>query len=176
MLQQDKKAKAFFLKLNDFCFYRNNENNRRNEVADLFSVSVVLYDRACPVCRVEMERLKRRDRHERLVLLDISSPVFNEQTWGISHADASGALHVLTPGNKWLVGMSAIRHVYHQVGLGWMMAPSAWPVIAPLADRLYRYIAPNRYAISRWLGFASTSPTCTDSVCAGASIRKGDES
>jgi len=176
MLRQYRLAKGFFLKSYDFCFYRNNENNRQDEMADLFSVSVVLYDHACPVCRVEMERLKRRDRQERLVLLDISSPAFNEQTWGISHADASAALHVLTPTNEWLVGMPAIRHVYQRVGLGWMMAPSGWSVISPLADRLYRYIAPNRYAISRWLGLASSSTPCTDSVCTSAKLKQGDPS
>jgi predicted DCC family thiol-disulfide oxidoreductase YuxK len=176
MLRQYKLAKGFFLKSYDFCFYRNNENNRQDDAADIFSVSVVLYDYACPVCRVEMERLKRRDRHERLVLLDINSPAFNEQTWGVTHAQASAALHVLTPDNEWLVGVPAIHHVYQQVGLGWLMAPTRWPVVASIADRFYRYIAPNRYAISRWLGLASTSVPCTDSVCTSAKHKQGEQS
>ena len=37
----------------------------------------LLYDRACPVCRVEMEQLARRDVLGRLVLVDISDPGFD---------------------------------------------------------------------------------------------------
>lgn len=174
MLSQSKLAKGFFLKTYDFCLYRNNENKRQEKGADIFAVSVVLYDRACPVCRIEMERLKGRDKQERLVLLDINSPAFNEQSWGVSHAEASAALHVFTADNEWLVGMAAIHHVYRQVGLGWLMAPTRWPIVAPIADRFYQYFAKNRYVFSRGLGFKTTSDVCTDAVCSVDKTSRGE--
>ena len=174
MLRQYKLAKGFFLKTYNFCFYRNNENKRHGNDADIFAVSVVLYDRACPVCRIEMERLKARDKHERLVLLDISSPAFSEQSWGVSHAEASAALHVFTVDNQWLIGMAAIHHVYRQVGLGWLMAPTRWPIVAPIADRFYLYFARNRYVFSRGLGFKSAPDVCTDEVCNVDKINRGE--
>jgi len=115
-----------------------------------------------------MQRLKRQDRYARLVLIDINSAAFSEQTWGVSRAQAARALHVLTPDNNWLVGMPAIRHIYEQVGLGWLLAITRWPVISSVADLAYRTIAPNRQLISRWLGLQSSSTTCADAVCTHA--------
>jgi predicted DCC family thiol-disulfide oxidoreductase YuxK len=163
----------FFLKPGNFSFYRNYKNYRQYSAADIFAVSVVLYDHACPLCRTEMQRLKRRDKYARLVLIDIDSPAFNEQTWGVSRSQAGRALHVLTPDDEWLVGMSAIRHVYQQVGLGWLLAITQWPLLSSVADLAYRYIAPNRQVISRWLGLETTSSPCAETVCRYTNNDKG---
>ncbi len=162
-----------FLKLVNFCFYRNNENKRQSNEPDLLSRSIVLYDHACPLCRAEMQRLKALDHDAKLILLDINSPDFNEDSWGVSRSAASTALHVFTPNDDWLIGMPAIRHVYTQVGLGWLMAPTGWPLVSPLADLAYRYFAPNRFVISRWLGMGRTSVTCSDDVCTNAHYKQG---
>lgn len=162
-----------FLKLIDFCFDRNNGNNRQPHEPDLFTSSVVLYDHACPLCRAEMQRLKALDHDAKLILLDINSPEFSEAIWGVSREEASAALHVFTPDAKWLIGMPAIRHVYAQVGLGWLMAPTAWPLLSPLADLAYRYIAPNRFVISRWLGLGRAPETCSDDVCSNTAKQQG---
>ena len=162
-----------FLKTLNFSLYRNYANNRSERQADLFNVTVVLYDRACPICRAEMQRLKRHDKYARLVLIDIDSPAFNERTWGVTREQASQALHVLTPDDTWLIGMAAIRHVYERVGLGWLLVITRWPLISTLADTAYRYIAPNRYAISRWLGLGSESSRCADAACNVNEYKRG---
>ena len=164
-----------FLKLINFCFYRNNENERQSNKSDTQIQSIVLYDHACPLCRAEMQRLKALDRNAKLVLLDINSSEFNEDTWGVSRSAASAALHVFTPRDNWLIGMPAIRHVYAQVGLGWLMAPTGWPLVSPLADLAYRYFAPNRFVISRWLGMGQASESCSDNVCTNAHNQQGVE-
>ena len=162
-----------FLKLLNFCHYRNNENKPKADDPDTVSGSIVLYDHACPLCRAEMQRLKALDLNAKLMLLDINSPDFSEDTWGVSRSAASAALHVLTPNGDWLVGMPAIRHAYAQVGLGWLMAPSGWPLVSPIADLAYRYVAPNRFVISRWLGMGRASATCSDDVCTNAPNTQG---
>ena len=154
-----------FLKHIRFSLYRNQRIRLHEGEQSLFSSSIVLYDHACPLCRTEMLRLKQRDSHERLILLDINSDEFDEQVWGVSRAEASRALHVLTPQDRWLIGMPANRHVYARVGLGWLMAPSGWPLLSRLADVFYGYIAPNRLRVSRWLGLKTTSAVCRDEVC-----------
>jgi len=111
-----------------------------------------------------MQRLKRLDRRQRLKLVDIAAPEFDEAVWGISKREANDALHVLTSDRIWLVGMPAIRHVYGEVGLGWLMAPSGWPLVDAAADRAYRWLAPNRMAFSRWLGWGATE-ACTNDRC-----------
>lgn len=155
----------FFLNIIDFCLYRNYRHNKQLVEASILSSSVVLYDHACPLCRAEMMRLKEHDQDGNLILLDINHPGFNQDTWGVSRSDASAALHVLTENNEWLTGMPAIRHVYNQVGLGWLMAPTGWPFISPLSDLAYRHIAPNRFLISRWLGLSNASSDCSNNAC-----------
>ena len=156
------KALRGFLKPIYFSFDRNNINNRQ-KAPPAATGCQVLYDHACPLCRAEMLRLKQHDRHGRIQLVDISDPGFDDSQWGFTREALSMALHVQTADGEWLVAMPAIRHVYRQVGLGWLMAPSGWPLLAPLADRLYRYIAPNRAQLSRWLGL-HTQP-CNDDSC-----------
>lgn len=172
-MQQYKVLKRVFLKSAYFSLYRNYKNKRQQQDADLFNVSVVLFDNACPLCRAEMLRLKRFDRHARLVLLDINSPAFNPDTWGIDYADAARALHVLTPDNEWLVAMPAIRHIYERVGLGWLMAPTRWPLFSSLADRAYQWIAPNRQVLSRWLGLQAVASHCGQQTCTPVTTKRG---
>lgn len=156
-----------FLKFTNFCYYRNNENVWKEPSQAVIDGAIVLYDHDCPFCRQEMLRLKSLDHGDRLILLNMNSSIFNEQYWGVTREDASQTLHVLTAEKIWLVGMPAIRHVYSQVGLGWLMAPSGWPIISRFADLAYRYIAPNRYVLSRWLGLGKAESKCTDKVCGG---------
>lgn len=166
MIKTSSPLRAF-LKFTDFCLYRNYGNKYQEHEQTYIDGTVVFYDHECPFCRQEMLRLKSLDSEDRLILLNMNSPVFDEHYWGVTREDASQALHVLTTDKTWLVGMPAIRHVYSQVGLGWLMAPSGWPVISRFADLAYRYIAPNRYAFSRWLGLGKAGNKCTDKVCGG---------
>jgi len=160
-----QKAFGLFLKLCNFCYYRNYKNKEHHANIDKDSRSIVLYDHACPMCRAEMLCLKQRDRYGRLILIDINSQDFEKHARGVSRNDAAAALHVLASNHEWLIGMSAIRHVYAQVGLGWLMAPTGWPLIAPISDLAYQYIAPNRFLISRWLGGRRDAVTCSEEVC-----------
>lgn len=163
--------RSLFLKLNNFSLYRNYKNKRwSDEVKEL--PSLVFYDHACPLCRAEMQRLKSLDQHNRLRLVDISADRFDETKWGIPRARMSEALHVFILPGQWLVGMPAIRHVYRQVGWGFLVAPTAWPIVSPLADVFYRYFAPNRNRVSRWLGFRASAAGCANGACASTQQRK----
>jgi len=162
-----------FLKLINFCFYRNYIINKYRAQRNVPRRTVVLFDRACPLCRMEMSRLKKRDRHARLQLIDITDPNFDQRQWGFSRGALSAALHVLTPRGEWLIGMPAIRHVYRQAGLGWFMAPSGWPLLSPLADFLYRHLAANRFAVSRWLGLQASPPSCCEKYCVNTNPHRG---
>ena len=180
-----------FLKPINFCFYRNKLNSRcegihaveslasgfrTSGIQDVPVPTLVFYDRACPLCRAEMHRLKLLDRHHRLELIDISAEDFDQTKWGVPKSRLSAALHVLVEPERWLVGMPAIRHVYRQVGWGWLMAPTGWPIISPLADIFYRHFAPNRNMISRWLGMRPQAQCktgyCSSGVISGRPVSK----
>jgi len=45
--------------------------------------------------------------------------------------------------------MEVFRRAYGAVGLGWLLAPSRWPLLGRLFDAAYRWFARNRL---RWTG------------------------
>lgn len=120
----------------------------RASAAAARNATIVLFDGACPLCRAEMQRLKLRDPDHRLRLVDIAAPEFNAPAWGFELAALGDALHARAPDGRWLIGMAAIRHVYARVGLGWLLAPTGWPVLRPAFDRFYAWLARNRVPVS----------------------------
>jgi predicted DCC family thiol-disulfide oxidoreductase YuxK len=120
----------------------------RASAAAARDATIVLFDGACPLCRTEMQRLKLRDPDHRLRLVDIAAPDFNAPAWGFELAALRDALHARAPDGRWMIGMAAIRHVYARVGLGWLLAPTGWPVLRPAFDRFYAWLARHRVSVS----------------------------
>lgn len=112
----------------------------------------LLYDGACPICRREAAWLRRADRRGRLQLVDISASDFDPARFGLSRNAVEGALHAVGPNGQIVRGMDAVRAAYRAVGWGWLAAPTGWPILRPVFDRLYRAFARNRLRIGRWLG------------------------
>lgn len=114
----------------------------------------LLYDASCPVCRLEMDELRHRNAQGRLVFVDMSAEDFD-----LAHhlPDATGrptmqalnaALHGIGPDGKLYTGVETIRLAYAAVGLGWVWAPTGWPLLRPMTDAAYRVFAAHRYGIS----------------------------
>ncbi|NJK40866.1 MAG: DUF393 domain-containing protein [Acaryochloridaceae cyanobacterium SU_2_1] len=100
----------------------------------------LLYDGACPLCLREVDFLQRRDRGRGLVaFVDITTPDYalEEAKGGIDFATAMGRIHGILPDGTVLVGVPVFRQVYEILGLGWVYAITAWPLIGPLADWIY---------------------------------------
>lgn len=121
----------------------------------------VLYDGACPLCRREAAIWQRLDRgRRRIALVDIASVDFQAAECGISRADAMAEIHGTLPSGAVVRGMEVFRRAYAAVGLGWLLAPTAWPLLRPCFDRAYRWFARNR---SRLTGRSSRcGETCAD--------------
>lgn len=112
----------------------------------------LLYDGACPICSLEMRRLRSLDASGRLECLDITAQGFDPARYGTTRSALMRRMHALAPDGRLLAGMDAIRAAYSAVGLGWLLAPTRLPLVRRLADRAYLAFARNRYAISRRLG------------------------
>ncbi|MHC4141140.1 MAG: thiol-disulfide oxidoreductase DCC family protein [Planctomycetota bacterium] len=109
----------------------------------------VLIDGACPLCRGEAALLRRLDRERgRLVLEDIAGPGFEPGGVGVSLDELMGTIHGVLPDGTIVTGMEVFRRAYGAVGLGWLLAPTAWPGLRPLFDRAYRWFARNRLRLT----------------------------
>jgi predicted DCC family thiol-disulfide oxidoreductase YuxK len=108
----------------------------------------LLYDAACPVCSLEMDHLWQRNGAGHLAFVDISAAGFDATAWGTTPAALNTEMHAVTPDGRHLIGLEALRAAYAAVGLGWVLRPTAWGPLAPLADASYRLFARYRLPIS----------------------------
>ncbi len=118
----------------------------------------MLYDGLCPLCSREVRMLSRKDKHDRLAFVDIAAPDFDPSRYGVSRDEAHAKMHAVLPDGRIVTGMAAFRHIYRALGMGWLMAPTGWPILRPIFDLLYA-------------GFAKVRPrlpgrSCPDDRCA----------
>lgn len=108
-------------------------------------VFTILVDGGCPVCRHESRVLSWLDRGRgRLRVVDIASPGYDPGEIGCTLDEVMGEIHGIGAGGEIVRGMEVFRRAYAAVGLGWVLAPTRWPVIRPIADAAYRGFARNR--------------------------------
>ncbi len=118
----------------------------------------ILIDNACPLCRREGKMLMRLDRGRgRLALLDISAPDFNPARFGRSMDQVMAEIHGVRADGSIVTGMEVFRLAWKALGHGWLMAPTAWPVLRPLFDLAYAWFARNRLKLTG----RCTSDTCS---------------
>ena len=111
----------------------------------------LLYDGACPLCAREVALLQRRNARGRILFEDIAAPDFDAARYGLDHATVMARIHAVLPDGRVIEGMEVFRRAYAAVGLGWLLAPSRWPLLGRLFDAAYRGFARNRL---RWTGRA----------------------
>ncbi len=121
----------------------------------------LLYDGQCSLCRQAMEGLKRRDSKGLIALEDISDPAFDPARYGLTAEQVRTAMQVVLPDGRVLRAMEAVRAAYCAVGLGWLVAPTAWPGVRWLADCFYCFFARHRLTFSRMLGRKCDSGSCS---------------
>lgn len=126
----------------------------------------VLYDGACPLCAREVDMLRRRDAGRgRLDLEDIAAPGFDPARYGTTLHDLMARIHGVLPDGTLVEGVEVFRRAYAAVGLGWLVAPTRWPLLRPLFDAGYRWFARNR------LRLTGRREACTTDRCAVHSER-----
>jgi predicted DCC family thiol-disulfide oxidoreductase YuxK len=111
----------------------------------------LLFDGACPICRLEMDRLQAADAQQRLAFVDISVPGFDAERWGASYEEMMQLIHAARPDGSLVIGVEALALAYEAVGWGRWTLPLRLPLLAPLAGTLYAAFARNRYKVSALL-------------------------
>ncbi|MHB8522245.1 MAG: thiol-disulfide oxidoreductase DCC family protein [Limisphaerales bacterium] len=120
----------------------------------------LLYDGECPFCRREVRWLERLNRHGRLTFEDVSSPEFDPERYHASREELLGVIHGVFPDGRMVRKVEVFRQAYRAVGLGWLLAPTGWPMLRLVFDGLYSLFARYRIPLGRLFGRSCASGTC----------------
>lgn len=109
----------------------------------------IFVDMLCPVCAKEANLMRWLDGGRGgLALIDISSSAFDPSRYGRTQQQFMDEIHGMKSDGAIVTGMEVFRRSYAAVGWGWVLAPTAWPLLRPLADAGYRWFARNRLRLT----------------------------
>ena len=121
-----------------------------------------MFDGQCPFCALEAGWLKRRDTNGHLAFEDISKPEFDPSQYGLTLNEVMGVMHAVLPDGRVVTKLEVFRQAYRQIGLGWLLAPTRWPIIRWIADAGYELFARYRVPLGRLMGTRNCqSGSCT---------------
>ena len=120
----------------------------------------MLYDGQCPLCSREVAILRRRNRLGKIAFEDIAAPGFDPSRYGLTLAQAVGAMHAVRPDGSLLKGMTCSRsYTKSSAGRGWRGRCDGHSR-APLAELGYRLFAAIRPRLSGFRPGDCSGGTC----------------
>lgn len=120
----------------------------------------VFYDGSCPLCAAEMKQLSAADREGQVELQDITLPGFTERFPHVDPVEADRILHGELADGTQLYGLDVTARAWSLAGKGWRVNWLRWPLVRPVADRVYLFFARHRHRISRLLTGKSRCQSC----------------
>lgn len=126
----------------------------------------LFYDGECPLCLREVSLFQRRNREERLILVDIAAPSA-EPLPGLTRTDMLHCLHAQFRDGQRVKGIDATYWSYTAVGLGWLVRPLRWRWARPLWQQCYTQFCRLRPAIARLVPMPATylDASCDNDRC-----------
>lgn len=131
----------------------------------------IFFDGGCPLCRREIDMLRRWDRRGKLRMTDISALDFQATGVGKTQDALMAEIHGRLPDGTWLTGVEVFRRMYSAVGWGPLVWISRLPIVSYLLDWSYAIFARHRL---RWTGRCS-SQSCPTSACSSETAANRSE-
>ena len=108
----------------------------------------VFFDGGCPLCRREINMLRRWDRHNRIRFTDIDVPSFRAAELGKTQEDLMAHIQGRLADGTWISGVEVFRQLYSAVGLGWIVVLTRLPILSQMLDWGYVLFAKNRLRLT----------------------------
>lgn len=108
----------------------------------------VFFDGGCPLCRREIDMIRRKDKRGRIRFTDIAADGFNAAVYGKTFDGLMAEIHGRDSEGNWLIGVEVFRRLYGEIGFGPVVAMTRWPLVAPALDGLYKWFAKRRLGLT----------------------------
>lgn len=121
----------------------------------------VFFDGDCPLCKREIDMLRKLDRRGRLRFTDIAAPEFDPDSTGLSHAELMASIRGRMPSGELVEGVEVFRQLYGAVGFGFLIPLTRLPGIQHTLDAAYGVFARNRLQLTgRGAGGSCANGSC----------------
>ncbi len=131
----------------------------------------VFYDGLCPLCRREIEMIRRMDKHMQIKLINIAHAKFVPCENGPTLEQMMRAMHGRFPGDgqrpdRWITGVDVFREIYGRLGFKRTVGMSRLPMVNGGLNVAYQVFAFFRYRSAlRRMKKRSTSSACPGDRC-----------
>lgn len=105
----------------------------------------VFYDSHCPMCKSEIEMIRRKDKRSQMKLTDISAADFDAADTGKTLDQLMREIHGRYADGSIVIGVEVFREIYGRLGFGFLVKPTRWAIIRWPMDMAYRLFAGIRY-------------------------------
>ncbi|MDZ4786815.1 MAG: DUF393 domain-containing protein [bacterium] len=119
----------------------------------------MFFDGDCPMCTREVDFLKSKNNKGTLAFENTASPGFSPEKYGIT-TNTERIIHGILPDGTIVSGVEVFRRAYKEIGLGWLLAPTGWPILKPIFDAMYVVFARNRIRIGKFFGRKCEAGSC----------------
>jgi predicted DCC family thiol-disulfide oxidoreductase YuxK len=134
-------------------------------VDDEVVMTTAIFDGNCVICNQTRRLVYVLDWFHRIEFLDLHEhDTVRERFPWLDHEKAMGEVHVVTQDERIFAGYFATRRMMRELPLGipfWALLQL--PGMDWVGQRVYRWIARNRYAVNRFFGVELAS--CEDGAC-----------
>ena len=112
--------------------------NKDTEIFEVF------FDGQCPLCKREIDMMRRKDKLGKLRLTDISTAEY--QTLPDKDlVKMMKEIHGRYADGTFVTGVEVFREIYRRIGFGWLVSVSRLPVLKQLLDIAYSVFAYFRF-------------------------------
>jgi len=131
-------------------------------MAETHNLFEVFFDGQCPLCRREMDMIRRKDKQNRLVLIDIADENFESRE--VSLTQMMKEIHGRRSDGSYVKGVEVFREIYERIGFGFFVKPTRLPVVRQLLDWAYQIFAKIRYSSAK-RRMKKNGATCESGAC-----------
>ena len=109
----------------------------------------VFFDGECPLCRREIDMVRRLDDGRgRVDLVDLAAPDFDASRFGLEQEAIEARIHGALPDGTIVEGVDVFIRLYEAVDRGWLVRPARIGWVRGLLDRVYAWFARNRLRLT----------------------------